>query len=193
MENDQKTHQAIKRGSFWAPIYLILFIPIIIISFLASWYPNNLVIEIIAFAAYWGSLIAGILFYLGVLALGKERKEEKLVKHMQAVILLSVVLVVLSVVVSLQGILSTTTQLILSIGYLPLFVGLGIVALLLAKDFKRLESDFGTPATKAASWHKISGWLLVTVILSPIGGLFSLIADYYMWRVLQEAAKRHHE
>ena len=192
MENNQKTHQAIKRGLFWAPIYLFLFIPFIILPFIASWYPNNLIIKILLFIVYWGNLIIGILLYLGIRALGKERNDKKLVTHIHSLIVLSAAVVALLAGMSLLGIVLIPVQLILMVG-LPLLLGFGIVFLLLAKDFKRLESDFGVPATKAAVWHKISGWLSISIILSPLGGLFSLIADYYMWRVLQQAAKRNLE
>lgn len=63
---------------------------------------------------------------------------------------------------------------------------LGFVSLRIAKGFESIIPVYGKSARRATYWHKIAGWLIVTVILNSIGILVSLIADYYMWRVINQ-------
>jgi|SRR3989344_6001396 len=62
---------------------------------------------------------------------------------------------------------------------------LGIVSIRIAPFFDKLEGDRAEYGRKVARWLKISGWLMATVILSIIGVLASLIADFYMWRLVK--------
>jgi|SRR3989338_6202328 len=191
MENGQRINKAIERGVFWGLIYLILIIPSMIVSFVAQWYPQGFVIKILSLVVSLGSLIAGILLYVGIWALGKKRRDQVLTKHLKVWFVLGATFLVWILLTSSNTILSSSIKLPLTFALIPLVISMGVFLILLGKDFKRLESDFGKPATRAASWNKISGWLMVIVLLSPIGALLSVIADYYMWRVLQEEVKRH--
>lgn len=66
-----------------------------------------------------------------------------------------------------------------------LAVVLGLVSIRISKGFKEIER-YGKYSSRAAKWHKVTGYLMVTIIFSPIGALTSLIADFYMWKVLSE-------
>lgn len=62
---------------------------------------------------------------------------------------------------------------------------LGIVSIRLAPYFDKLENNRARYGKKASRWLRISGWLMATVILSFIGVFASLIADFYMWRLIK--------
>ena len=63
---------------------------------------------------------------------------------------------------------------------------LGIVSIRIAPFFGRLEGERAPNGKKAATWLKVSGWLMATVILSFIGVFASLAADFYMWRLVRQ-------
>lgn len=67
-----------------------------------------------------------------------------------------------------------------------LVVILGVVSIRVAPFFDKLEGKRAEYGKKASRWLKISGWLMATVILSVVGVLASLIADFYMWRLVKQ-------
>jgi len=62
----------------------------------------------------------------------------------------------------------------------------GIVSIRIAPFFGKLEGERAQSGKKTALWLKISGWLMATVVLSFVGGFASLIADFYMWRLVRQ-------
>lgn len=93
--------------------------------------------------------------------------------------------------ISFYGLLAYLLQnesftLLLTIMVLGLLFWFGILSIKISKGFANVTDRYGKSARRAALWHKISGWLMVSVVLSPIGILTSLIADYYMWKVVSE-------
>jgi len=61
----------------------------------------------------------------------------------------------------------------------------GVVSIRVAPFFDKLEGRRAEYGRKAARWLKISGWLMATVILSVFGAIASLVADFYMWRLVR--------
>jgi hypothetical protein len=70
------------------------------------------------------------------------------------------------------------------------FLYLGIVSLFLAKSFSELDATLTKYAKQAAFWNKLSGVLFVSVLFGVFGALTSLIADFYMWKVISEKLKQ---
>ncbi len=63
---------------------------------------------------------------------------------------------------------------------------LGIMSIRVAPFFDKFENDQNNYGRKTAKWLKISGWLQATVILSIVGGALSLVADFYMWKLVKQ-------
>jgi hypothetical protein len=83
-----------------------------------------------------------------------------------------------------------STSLFMVTANIVVYFVLGIVSLKISKSFTDNKQELGVCAEQAALYHKVAGWLLVTVILGFVGILASLIADYYMWKVQQSVIRR---
>lgn len=182
------TIENVKMGKIFGIVCAVLFLPGFLIALPIVLYPDNITFRIIAFALYIGIFVSYVLFLIGILAIVKERADNVFVRDIKAFILLSIVVgLIVSVTGSFDNLISPGLLIAFDILNIVLIMGVGIVAIRLGKDFKRLEDSFGKIATSAAKWHKISGWLMATIILSIVGVFISLIADIYMWLIL----KRH--
>lgn len=182
------TIENVRMGKISGIVCAVLFLPGFLIAIPIVLYPDNITFRTIAFALYIGIFISYVLFLMGILAIVKERADKVFVKDIKAFILLSIVAgLLVSVTGSFDNLISPNLLLALDIFNIILIMGVGIVAIRLGKDFKRLENSFGKIATDAAKWHRISGWLMATIILFIVGVFISLIADIYMWLIL----KRH--
>lgn len=125
----------------------------------------------------------------GITAIAQERQIETFIRSVLNFIRATILSVVALIFSTLLDVISSDGSLALVsilIAVVPL-VYLGIVSLEIAKDFKQLE---GQPAHRAALWHKIAGILMVSIVLIPLGILVSLLADYYMWRVISDRLNR---
>lgn len=178
--------RAVRRGKLHGLICLLLVVPYLFVTGARIFYPENLPLSLVEFLISVGIFVTYTFFLLGILAIAKERKNSRFIKNVRCFVLFYVLMLLLTL---LSGFLSLDSA-ILALGFLVslliLFVIFGILSIRLAKDFQELTTDYGEPARKAAKWNKIAGYLLISVVLTLIGAFLSLIADYYMWRVLQK-------
>lgn len=77
------------------------------------------------------------------------------------------------------------------ISTLGIMVYLGGTTLKISKGFLSLQPEYGKLAKQTSYWHKVSGYLMVSVILSIIGIVLSLVADYFMWKLICQRLKEN--
>lgn len=175
-------------ATFW-----ILILSFIIAFFLAFFQKKD--------TQLWADLISAIftlvttvtytIFLFGVLDLAKRSSDLGFVKNTKIFIYLGVACGLIASVTSLSSLIPISILLLLLVPELVLFFALGVMAIRIAPNFKALESTVGIAAQRAAKWHKVSGWLIVSVVLFPFGLMLSLVADFYMWKVLGEYLKKN--
>lgn len=182
--------QKVRLGKNAGIICLILSVLDLVMSFFIDANKPDIFTESIQFIISVGLTITYSLLLLGIYTIVKERNDQQFIKDIKNFLTITIIIGVIVAVTSFSRLITPTILITLAIVYFTLGVGAGIVAIRLAKDFQRLETQYGNYAHQASRWHKISGWLLATILLLPLGGLLSIIADYYMWKVLQQYLKK---
>lgn len=189
MEYPSHEKQALDRGSRWGIFALLLLIPGMIVGAIPG-FEESVLLQAISFVIFILSSIAFILLVLGVRAIASGRKEENFLKNAHAFLALSLALCVVSAFVSFPDLLSPLMTFFLFAGMIILIIGFGVVSIRMGRDLKRLAPELGYYAEKASFWSRLSGWLIVTIVLGFVGLFLTLIADYYLWRLVQQEAKK---
>lgn len=127
-----------------------------------------------------------VLVLYGVREVALQIGDKVLVRHLDFTVWLSVVLTPLAAASPLLEPFSELGAQILLLITLLVFGVVGVVAILLSHDFRRTQEQLGVVSKRIACWHAVSGYLMVTIILSPLGILLSLVADLYMWKLLRD-------
>lgn len=179
--------QQVKLGIKSGIITLVLVLISTILYSVAIFYPGR-GIEIIGSILSVATLIAYIVMLKGVRALAKEVPDESLDKNLKTVMILSGIAILPSVFISMPNVIPSMA-LVSMLAYIFVVFVAGLYSLKLSRDFRRLVDILGISSSKAARWHKISGWLMVTIIPLVLGIVLSFIADYYMWRLLRDRVK----
>jgi len=130
-----------------------------------------------------------VMLLLGVKEVAEQVEDAKLASNLQILIILSVATFPLFALNAPLGTISGFAGQVAGILSLVMLIALGLIALRLAKDFRRAQEVLGSTSKHAARWHAISGYLMVSILLSPIGLLLSLVADFFMLKLLYERSK----
>ena len=193
---------AIKRGKTVGFYYLVVLLPLSIISgFATSIFPENTLLSLSNNFVFIVMTVAYFLFLWGVVVLGKNEGDETFVHHMKIFIWVSVGLMIVPFILGFfLGLFAPSFSedpsshplfLVLTlVAAIVALAAIGVISLYLAKDFERMERSLGEDAREASKWFRISGYLTLSVILSPIAAFLSIFADYYMWKLLRERVKK---
>ncbi len=187
------TSREIRRGVQAGLIYLIIILPHLLQSLLIGVSENQTPLLIVGVVLAIVADITYILLLVGVQALAKELRAERLVQNLQAGIIITAFMLPINSLGSVFGNFSRVAAMSSLVASLIVMILYGIISIRLATDFKRLEGQLGASAHVISRWQKISGYLMVTVLFSVIGALLSLIADYHMWRLLKNRMKIIHD
>ena len=131
--------------------------------------------------------VSYILFLAGLRGLAKGSESVKYTNALSFFTWTTVIASIVSFPTFFPNLMPLFVLTALSLIFVVLLVVMGIASLKLAPGFSTISRNPWTP--KASMWLKISGWLMATVILLPIGALLSLIADYYMWKALSHEVR----
>ena len=123
---------------------------------------------------------------LGILAMAEESTDQNFILSTKSFIKTTIIscLVIAFVMVVFELISTELVAFVSFISIVAMLVYLGMASLKISKGFTALEEKYAKTAKRAVFWHKITGYLLVSVILSIIGMITSLVADYFMWRLI---------
>jgi hypothetical protein len=171
---------------------LILVITFIIQGYLTYRFPDDtLLFAVISGVAMIIVLYTYRLMMLGILAMAEESKDQNFTSStlgfIKATVISCIVLAFVGIVAEL--IPTKVVSLISLISTVAMLVYLGVASLRISKGFTVLEGKYTETAKRTVFWHKVTGYLLVTVILSLVGLITSLIADYFMWRLISMRLK----
>lgn len=184
------TKQAAVLGSVIGIIYLLLWLPALYLSIVSSFFHTTFDAELAnAVVGTFGNFCYLPILY-ALLKVSKERGERRFTIDLTLALIAAVALMVLGAIDfrELFAQWGALSGLIVFIVSWLLYIPLGAINLRLATDFTRLAAEYQY-ATKASFWNRISGWIMVTVVFAPIGSLISVIADYFMWRVVVQKAR----
>ena len=174
--------QTIVRARSMGVATLALFVLTLVLEAVKSIYPGVLPLELFVIAIGVLGCVAYALFVYGLVPMGMAQNS-RIAKTGKLFAILSLVFgVVLTLITPPLVPVELIDMVVLPLMILTLFV-FGILSIRISKDVKDFEPTLGTVAKRAALWNRIAGWLMVTLVLSPVGAVLSLIADYYMWRM----------
>ena len=184
MEN-LKTLKIAKQSGYYTLV-------IILLTFVVQGYLTIILPEKTLWLAIFTTLATLVVTYtywimlLGVATIAGETNNQTFIvsvkSFIRAVLVTCFVVAFVGLIIELQN--NEIISLVLSIMVLASLVYLGIVSLKIAKGFKVVEAKYGKTVKRAIFWHKVSGYLMISVILGLFGVLTSLIADYFMWRLV---------
>lgn len=176
----------VRRGVAAGRWCLFLVIASMVLSVPGAFFQDNFYLQGLLSVVGLGILATYTMLLLGILKVAEETGDNRFINDVWVFIITGVVCGLILNVFYFPTLFSPSVLATAAIIMVVTFFLLGIYSIRLSKDFSKLNQSIGPFALKAARWYKISGWLIVTLILLPIGFLLSLVADYYTWKMLKK-------
>jgi hypothetical protein len=176
----------IRRGEIAGILCLIALVAMLIVTFVSGGAAKSVIGDLVALVIYLFVCVTYFVFLLAIQTIAKSVGDAVFVHRIRDFLAASIIGCLFMAPLMTPLLLPDSLEKILVLVSVVVVAILGIVSIRIAPSFDKLEGNRAEYGRKAARWLKISGWLMATVILSFIGIFVSLIADFYMWRLVKQ-------